>query len=103
MRNAPLFSRIDLEFFRLFLLERFTISGLDEGEFLFLFLDLCRLSSFFVEEVSSFSDILFAGSSFSYLQHYYFLPCLIIGANYGEKNICIMLICLQRLSIFQTF
>ena len=59
-----LFSRIDLDFFRLFLLERFTISGLDEGEFLFLFLDLCRLSSFFVVEVSRFSDTLFAGSSY---------------------------------------
>ena len=51
-----LFSHLDLDFFRLFLLERFTISGLDEGEFLFLFLDLCRLSSFFVEKVSRFSD-----------------------------------------------
>ena len=51
-----LISRFDLDFFRLFLLERFTFSGLDEGEFLFLFLDLCRLSSFFVEKVSRFSD-----------------------------------------------
>ena len=56
-----LFSRLDFDFFRLFLLERFTISRLDEGEFLFL--DLCRLYSFFVEEVSSFSDTLFAGLS----------------------------------------
>ena len=45
--NLFLCSRLDLDFFRLFLLERFTISGLDEGEFLFLFLDLCCLSSFF--------------------------------------------------------
>ena len=58
-----LFSRLDLDFFRLFLLESFTISGLDEGEFSFLFLDLCRLSSFFIEEVSRFSDTLSAGSS----------------------------------------
>ena len=58
-----LISRFDLDFFRLFLLERFTFSGLDEGEFLFLFLDLCRLSYFLVEEVSSFSDTVFAGSS----------------------------------------
>ena len=57
------FSRLDLDFFRLFLLQCFTISGLDEGEFIFLFLDLCCLSSFFVEEVSRFSDTLFAGSS----------------------------------------
>ena len=49
-----LFSRLDFDFFRLVLLERFTISGLDEGEFLFLFLDLCGLSSFFVGEVSRF-------------------------------------------------
>ena len=33
------FSRLDFDFFRLFLLERFTISGLDKGEFIFLFLD----------------------------------------------------------------
>ena len=59
-----LFSRLELDFFCLFLLERFTISGLDEGEFLFLFLDLCRLYSFLVEEVSRFSDTLFAGSSY---------------------------------------
>ena len=59
-----LFSRLDLDFFRLFLLERFTISGLDEGEFIFLFLDLCRLSCFLVDEVSRFSDTLFAGSSY---------------------------------------
>ena len=55
-----LFSRLDLDFFLLFLLERLTISGLDE--FLFLFLDLCRLSCLLAEEVSGFSDTLFAGS-----------------------------------------
>ena len=59
-----LFYRLDLDFFRLLLLVRFTISGLDEGEFLFLFLDLCRLSSFLVEEVFRFSNALFAGSSY---------------------------------------
>ena len=59
-----LFSGLDVDFFHLFLLERFTISGLDKGEFLFLFLDLCRLSCFLVEEVSRFSDTLFAGSSY---------------------------------------
>ena len=35
----------------------------DEIEFLFLFLDLCRLSCLLAEEVSRFSDTLFAGSS----------------------------------------
>ena len=40
-----LFSRLDLDFFRLFLLERFTISRLDEGEFLFLFLDFLSFIS----------------------------------------------------------
>ena len=59
-----LFSPLDLDLFRLFLLERFTISGLDKGEFLFLFLDLCRLSCFLVEEVSRFSDTLFASPSY---------------------------------------
>ena len=59
-----LFCRLDLDFFCLFLLERFTISRFDEGELLFLLLDLCRLSSFFMEEVSRFSDTLFAGSSY---------------------------------------
>ena len=58
-----LFSRLDVEFFRLFLLEHFTISGLDEREIIFLFLDLCRLFSFLVEEVSRFFDTLFAVSS----------------------------------------
>ena len=58
-----LFSRRYLDFSRLFLLEHFTISGLDEGEFIFFFLDLCRLSFFLVEEVSRFSDTLFANSS----------------------------------------
>ena len=58
-----LFSHLDLNFFRLFLLERFTILYY-EGEFIFFFLDLCCLSSFFVEEVSRFSDTLFAGSSY---------------------------------------
>ena len=38
-----LFSCLDLDFFCLFLLERCTISGLDEGECIFLFLVLCRL------------------------------------------------------------
>ena len=37
-------------------------SGLMKENF-FFFLDLCCLSSFFVEEISSFSDTLFAGSS----------------------------------------
>ena len=59
-----LFSRLDLDFFCLFLLDLFTISGLDEREFLFLFPDLCRLSSFFVEEVSRVFDTLIAGSSY---------------------------------------
>ena len=59
-----LFSCLDLDFFRLFLLDRFTVSGLDKGEFIFLFLDLCRLSYFLVQEVSRFSDTLFAGSSY---------------------------------------
>ena len=57
-----LFSCLDLDFFLLFLLERLTTSGLDE--FLFLFLDLCRLSCLLAEEVSGFSDTLFAGSSY---------------------------------------
>ena len=57
-----LFSRLAFDFFLLFLLERFTISGFDEGEFLFLFLNLCSLSSLLAEEVSGFSDTLFAGS-----------------------------------------
>ena len=58
-----LFSHLDPGFFRLFLLERFTISGLDKGEFIFLFLDLYHLSCFLVGEVSRFSDT-FAGSSY---------------------------------------
>ena len=40
--NLFLFSRLDLHFFCLSLLERVTVSGIDEGEFIFLFLDLCR-------------------------------------------------------------
>ena len=55
---------INLDFLLLFLLECFTISRLDEGEFLFFFFDLCRLSCLLVEEVSRFSDTLFAGSSY---------------------------------------
>ena len=62
-KDLFLFSRLDVEFFRLFLLEHFTISGLDEREIIFLFLDLCRLFSFLVEEVSRFFDTLFAVSS----------------------------------------
>ena len=59
-----IFSCLDLDVFRLFLLVRFSISGLDEGKFLFFFLDLYRLSSFFDEDVCTFSDTLFAGSSY---------------------------------------
>ena len=59
-----LFSCLDLDFFCLFLLKPFTISGLDEGEVIFLFLVLFRLSCFLVEEVSRFSDTLFPGSSY---------------------------------------
>ena len=62
--DFSLFSCLDLDFFRLFLLDRFTVSGLDKREFIFLFLDLCRLSYFLVQEVSRFSDTLFAGSSY---------------------------------------
>ena len=36
------FSCLDLDFFCLFLLEHFTFFRLDEGEFTFLFLDLCH-------------------------------------------------------------
>ena len=98
------FSRLDLEIFRLFLLERFTISGLDEGEFLFLFLNLCRLSSVFVEEISRIFDTFFAGSSYELSPALsFFLPYFITGVNYRGNNICIMLICMQRLNIFQTF
>ena len=60
--NLFLFSCLDLDFFGLFLLERFTTPGLDEGEYIFLFLVLCRLSCFLVEEVSRFFNALFAGS-----------------------------------------
>ena len=59
-----LFSCLYLDFFRLFLLERFTISGLHEGEFLFFLRDLCRLSCFLIEEVSRVFDTLFAGLSY---------------------------------------
>ena len=34
---------------------------------------------------------------------FFFLPCLITAVNYRGNNICIMLVCMQRLSIFQTF
>ena len=44
--------------------DHFTISELDEEELLFLFLDLRYLSCLLVEEVSGFSDTLFAGSSY---------------------------------------
>ena len=67
-----LFFRFDLAFFRLFLLERFTIFGLDEGEFFFLFLDVCRLSCFLVEEVSRFSDTSLLAHHMTYLQLYCF-------------------------------
>ena len=39
----------------------------------------------------------------SYLHFIIFLPCLITGVNYRGNNIRIMLIFMQRLSIFQTF
>ena len=44
--------------------DHFTISELDERELLFLFLDLRYLSCLLVEEVSGFSDTLFASSSY---------------------------------------
>ena len=96
-----LFSRFDLDFFLLFLLGHFTISGIDEEEFIFLSLDLCLLSCLLVEEVPGFSDTLFAGSSYELsLALSFFLPCLITGVNYREIDICIMLICMQKLRIF---
>ena len=63
-RTFHFFSCFHLDFFLLFLLKRFAISRLDEGEFLFLFLDLCCLSCLLVEEVSAFSNTLLAGSSY---------------------------------------
>ena len=51
--NLGLFSSLDLDFFLLFLLECF-------GEFHFIFLDLSHLFCLLVEEVSRFSDSLFA-------------------------------------------
>ena len=51
--NLGLFSGLDLDFFLLFLLECF-------GEFHFIFLDLSHLFCLLVEEVSRFSDSLFA-------------------------------------------
>ena len=99
-----LFSCVDFDFFHFFLLERFTISGLDEGQFIFIFLDLGCLSCFLVAEVSRFSDTFFAGSSYELSPAFsFFLPCLITGVNCRESNIFIMLICMSRLSIFQTF
>ena len=64
------FSHLDLDFFRLFfvsflvLFRLLFISGLDEGEFIFPFLDLCRLSCFLAEEVSRFCHTIFAGLSY---------------------------------------
>ena len=71
-----LFSCVDLDFFHLFLLEHFTIFGLDEGEFIFIFLDLGCLSCFLVEEISRFSDTLLLVHHMSYLQlfHFFALP-----------------------------
>lgn len=57
------FPGLDFYFFLSFLLGRFTISGHDDGEFIFLFLDLRGLSSLFVKEVCGFSDTLFASLS----------------------------------------
>ena len=63
------FSHLDLDFFRLFFVSFLVLfrllftSGLDEGEFIFPFLDLCRLSCFLAEEVSRFCDTIFAGLS----------------------------------------
>ena len=53
-------SLIDFDFSLFFLLERFTLSGVDEGELIFLFLDLCYLTCLLVE-VSGFPDTLFTG------------------------------------------
>ena len=65
IKNATffIFSRLDLDYFLFFLLERYTIHELDEGEFIFLFLELSRLPCLLVQEVSGFSDTLFTGSS----------------------------------------
>ena len=80
-----LFFRFDLDFFRLFLLERFTIFGLDEGEFFSLFLDLCRLSCFLVEEVSRFSDTLFVSSSYDLSPALlFFCPALSLELTTGK-------------------
>ena len=72
-----LFCRLNPDFFRVFLIEHFTISGLDEGEFIFLFFVLCHLSCFLIEEVSRFSDTLFTGSSCELSLALSFFPCLI--------------------------
>ena len=45
----------------------------------------------------------FLADHMSYLHFIIFLPCLITGVNYRGNNIRIMLIFMQRLSIFQTF
>ena len=67
--DLSLFSYLDFDFFLFFLLERFTVSGLDEGEFLFLYLNLCCLSRLtyvtclLVEKLSGCFGILFIDSS----------------------------------------
>ena len=58
------FSRHNLDFFRLFLLECFNISRFDEGDFFSFFLACVTYLCFFVEEITKISDTLFAGSSY---------------------------------------
>ena len=97
------FSRQYLDFFRLFLLERFNISRFDEGDFFSFPLACVIYLAFLFRKSQRFLIPSLLAHHMSYLQLYHFLPCLKTGVNYRGNNACIILICMQRSSIFKLF
>ena len=70
------FSRHYLDFFRLFLLERFNISRFDEGDFFSFPLACVIYLAFLLRKSLRFQIPSLLAHHMSYIQLYHFLPCL---------------------------
>ena len=105
MRKATFsfFLALTLTFFVSFCWSLLLSPGLMKGKLFFFSLSCFVYLAFLLRKSLGFLIPSFLDHHMSYLQLYHFFSCLITGVNYRENNSSIMLICMQRLSIFQTF
>ena len=89
--------------FRWCLYQGFNISRFDEGDFFSFPLACVIYLAFLFRKSQRFLIPSLLAHHMSYLQLYHFLPCLKTGVNYRGNNACIILICMQRSSIFKLF